>query len=89
MRRRRLDFAGLALLNVGVALMSGGRMSLVACGVLATTYVLLARGLRAESALLALIVLAGAGALLAFAPQMPLHQLLQDAGLDAEYERPR
>jgi O-antigen ligase len=68
----------LALLNVGIALMSGGRMSLVACGILTTTYVLLARGLRARSALLALIVLAGAGALLAFAPQMPLHQLLQD-----------
>jgi O-antigen ligase len=77
-RRRRLDFAGLAVLNVGIALMSGGRMSLVACGILATTYVLLARGLRARSALLSLVVLAGAGALLAFAPQMPLHQLVQD-----------
>ena len=38
-RRRRVDFAGLASLNLGIALMSGGRMSLVACGILATTYV--------------------------------------------------
>jgi O-antigen ligase len=79
-RRRRLDFAGLAALNTGIALMSGGRMSLVACGILAATYVLMARGLRARCALLALIVLVGAGALLAFVPQMPLHQLAEVPG---------
>jgi teichuronic acid biosynthesis protein TuaE len=79
-RRRRADFAGLAALNVGIALLSGGRMSLLAGGILATTYVLLARGLRARVALLALIVLGGAGALLAFAPQMPLHELAAAPG---------
>ena len=79
-RRRRADFAGLAALNVGIALLSGGRMSLLACGILATTYVLVARGLRARVALLALIVLGGAGGLLAFAPQMPLHELAEAPG---------
>jgi O-antigen ligase len=79
-RRRRLDFAGLAALNTGIALMSGGRMSLVACGILTATYVLLARGLRARFALLALLVLAGIAGLLAFVPQMPLHQLAEVPG---------
>jgi O-antigen ligase len=77
-RRRRVDFAGLAALNLGIALMSGGRMSLIACGILATSYVLLARGLRARAALLVMIVLAVTGGLLAFAPQMPLQELVED-----------
>jgi O-antigen ligase len=79
-RRRRLDFAGLAALNPGIALMSGGRMSLVACGILATAYVLLARGLRARIALLSLLVLVGIAGVLAFVPQTPLHQLAEVPG---------
>jgi O-antigen ligase len=67
-------------LNTGIALMSGGRMSLVACGILTATYVLLARGLRARFALLALLVLAGIAGLLALVPQMPLHQLAEVPG---------
>jgi O-antigen ligase len=77
-RRRRVDFAGLAALNLGIALLSGGRMGLVACGILATSYVFLAHGLRLRVALLALIVLAGTGGLLAFAPHVPLQELVAD-----------
>jgi O-antigen ligase len=81
-RRRRVDFAGLAALNVGIALMSGGRMGLVACLILAATYVLLAPGLRARAAAFGLIAVVAAGGLLAFAPHVPLHELAQDpAGL--------
>lgn len=79
-RRRRLDFAGLAALNTGIALMSGGRMSLIASGVLATTYVLLARGLRARIALLGLLAIAGITGLLALVPETPLHQLAEVPG---------
>jgi O-antigen ligase len=79
-RRRRLDFAGLAALNPGIALMSGGRMSLIACGILAGAYVLLARGRRARIALLSLLVLGGIAGLLAFVPQSPLNQLAEVPG---------
>ncbi|MGH6905655.1 MAG: O-antigen ligase family protein [Geminicoccaceae bacterium] len=78
-RRRRFDFAGLALLNVLITLLSGGRMALVACGVLSVTYVLLTPALRTTSALLGLIAAIGTGALLLVVdPQLPLHELAQD-----------
>ncbi|HLT01315.1 MAG TPA: O-antigen ligase family protein [Geminicoccaceae bacterium] len=80
-RRRRFDFASLAALNLGIALMSGGRMGVIACAILAATYVLLAPGLRARLALLALIAVAGAGGVMALGPHAPLNELAQGPGL--------
>ena len=78
-RRRRLDFAGLALLNVLITLLSGGRMALIACGVLSVTYVLLTPALRTTTALLGLIAAIGTGTVLLVVDlQLPIHELAQD-----------
>lgn len=77
-RRRRLDFAGLALLNVLITLLSGGRMALIACGVLSVTYVLLTPALRTTTALLGLIAAIGTGTVLLVVDlQLPIHELAQ------------
>jgi O-antigen ligase len=78
-RRHRLDFAGLALLNLLITLLSGGRMALIACGVLSVTYVLLTPALRTTTALVGLIAAIGMGAVLLVVDlQLPIHELAQD-----------
>jgi O-antigen ligase len=77
-RRRRLDFAALAVLNVVITLLSGGRMGLIACGILSVGYVLLTPALRTRAALLGLIGVLGAGAVvLAVDLQLPIQGLVQ------------
>jgi O-antigen ligase len=75
--RRRVDFACLAALNIVIAILSGGRMGLVACAILAATYAFLAPALRARAALLGLLAVIGTGGLLAVLP-VPVHELAQD-----------
>ena len=77
-RRRRLDFAGLAALNLAIALMSMGRMALIACGILATVYALLTPALRSTAARVGLVAVVGAGGLLAVALQVPPHEVMRD-----------
>ena len=77
-RRRRFDFAGLALLNVLITLLSGGRMALIACGVLSVTYVLLTPALRTPAVLSGLIAAIGTGTVLLVANlELPIHELAQ------------
>ena len=76
-RRRRVDFACLAALNVAIAILSGGRMALVAGAILAVTYAFLTPALRARAPLLGLLALVGTGGLLALF-QWPMHELGQD-----------
>jgi O-antigen ligase len=75
--RRRVDFACLAALNIVIAILSGGRMGLVACAILAATYAFLAPALRARAALLGLLAVIGTGGLLAVLP-VPVHELAQN-----------
>ena len=75
-RRRRVDFACLAALDLAIAVLSGGRMGVLACAILAATYAFLAPALRARAALLGLLAVVGAGGLLAVLP-VPLHELAQ------------
>jgi O-antigen ligase len=75
--RRRVDLACLAALNIVIAILSGGRMGLVACAILAATYAFLAPALRARAALLGLLAVIGTGGLLAVLP-VPVHELAQD-----------
>jgi O-antigen ligase len=77
LRCRRVDFACIAALNVVIAILSGGRMGVVACGILAGTYALLAPALRARAALLGLLAVVGTGGLLAVLP-LPMHELAHD-----------
>ena len=77
-RRRRLDFAALAVINVVVTILSGGRMGLIACGVVSVSYVLLTPALRTRAALLGLIAAAAAGAVVLIVDlQLPIHELAQ------------
>jgi O-antigen ligase len=77
-RRRRLDLAALAVVNVVITLLSGGRMGLFACAVLAVSYVLLTPALRARAALLGLVAGLGLVAVaLIIDVQLPLHRLAQ------------
>ncbi|MGH6898684.1 MAG: O-antigen ligase family protein [Geminicoccaceae bacterium] len=77
-RRRRFDFAGLASLNLLLTILSGGRMALIACGILGVTYVLLTPALRTTAALLGLIAVLGTGAVLLVVDlQLPIHELAQ------------
>jgi O-antigen ligase len=76
-RRRGVDFACLAALNVVIAILSGGRMALVASAILAATYVLLMPALRARAALLGLLAVVATGGLLALL-QWPMHELAHD-----------
>jgi O-antigen ligase len=78
-RRRRFEFAGLAGLNVLLIILSGGRMGLIACGILSVAYVLLTPGLRTTPALLGLLAAVGAGTVLvALDLDLPIHELAQD-----------
>jgi hypothetical protein len=65
-RRWRFDFAGLAALNVVITLLSGGRMGLVACGILSAACVLLTPSLRTTPALVVVDL------------ELPLHQLAEN-----------
>jgi len=77
-RRRRLDFAVLAVVNVLITILSGGRMGLIACGILSVSYVLLTPALRTRAALLGLIAVLGAGAVVLVVDlQLPIHGLVQ------------
>jgi O-antigen ligase len=77
-RRRRLDLAALAVVNVVITLLSGGRMGLFACAVLAVSYVLLTPALRARAALLGLVAGLGLVAVaLVIDVQLPGHRLAQ------------
>jgi O-antigen ligase len=78
-RRWRFDFAGLAALNVVITLLSGGRMGLVACGILSVAYVLLTPSLRTTPALLGLLAAGAVGTVLVVVDlELPLHQLAEN-----------
>jgi len=77
-RRRRVDFAGLAALNVLVTILSGGRMGLIACGILFVTYAVLTPALRTMASLLGVIAVIGTAAVLpALNLELPIHELAQ------------
>jgi O-antigen ligase len=75
-RRRSIYFGCLAALNVVIAMLSGGRMGLAACGILAATYALLTPALRARAALLGLLAAIASGVLAVV--QLSLHGLIQN-----------
>lgn len=78
-RGRRFDFAALALLNVLITLLSGGRMGLVACGIFCVVYVLLSPAIGARAALVGLLAITGAGGLLLVIDlQLPIQALVHD-----------
>jgi O-antigen ligase len=77
-RRQRFDFAGLAVLNLLLAILSGGRMALIASGILSVVYVLLTPALRTPAVLSGLIAAVATGAvLLVIDLQLPIHELAQ------------
>jgi O-antigen ligase len=77
MRRRSIYFGCLAAFNVVIAMLSGGRMGLAACGILAATYALLTPALHARAALLGLLAVIAGGGVLAVV-QLSLHGLIQN-----------
>jgi O-antigen ligase len=80
-RRRRFDFAGLAVVNVFLTVLSGGRMGLVACGILSVAYVLLTPALRTAPALLGALGASAVAAVLVVVDQdLPIHELAQHPG---------
>jgi O-antigen ligase len=77
-RERRFDFAGLALLNVVFTILSGGRMALIACGILSGAYVLLTPALRTPAVVSGLIAAIGMGAVLLIVNlELPVQELAQ------------
>jgi O-antigen ligase len=77
MRRRSIYFGSLAALNAVIAMLSGGRMGLAACGIVAATYALLMPAPRPRAALLGLLAVIASGGVLAVV-QLSLHGLIEN-----------